>query len=211
MKLASSSLQDGQPIPARCAFGVPDPQTHMRFGENLSPQLSWSAPPKGTGSLVLICHDPDAPSTADDVNQEGRVIPADLPRVDFHHWVLVDIPPDRDRLGEGEFSRGVIPGGKSGPDAPGGLRHGLNDYTSFLAGNPDMVGQYFGYDGPCPPWNDSIIHHYHFTLYATDLERCPVDGAFTAGDVFEAIEGHILDKARIIGTYSLNPELSPLV
>jgi phosphatidylethanolamine-binding protein (PEBP) family uncharacterized protein len=40
----------------------------------------------------VICHDPDVPSKGDDVNQEGRGVPASLPRVDFFHWVLVDLP-----------------------------------------------------------------------------------------------------------------------
>jgi phosphatidylethanolamine-binding protein (PEBP) family uncharacterized protein len=68
-----------------------------------------------------------------------------------------------------------------------------------------MSGQYFGYDGPCPPWNDELLHHYHFDLYATDLERCPVEGAFTGQQVLGAIAGHVLVQSRLTGTYSLNP------
>ena len=68
-----------------------------------------------------------------------------------------------------------------------------------------MGGQYFGYDGPCPPWNDELLHHYHFVLYATDLARCPVEGAFTGQQVEQAIAGHVLAEARLTGTYSLNP------
>lgn len=207
MKLTSHSLTEGQPIPERNAFGVPDPQTHMRFGDNYSPHLAWSGVPEGTRSLILLCHDPDVPSEADDVNKEDREVPADLPRVDFFHWVLVDIPPGSRELEEGAFSREVTPKGKSGPEAPGGLRHGLNDFTNFLAGNPDMAGTYFGYDGPCPPWNDALLHHYVFTLYATDLEHCPVDGEFTGQDVRQALNGHVLDRAAITGTYTLNPKV----
>jgi len=71
-----------------------------------------------------------------------------------------------------------------------------------------MAGNYFGYDGPCPPWNDSIVHHYHFTLYALDFARCPVGGEFSSGAVLEALEGHVLDEADLIGTYSLNPNVA---
>jgi hypothetical protein len=71
-----------------------------------------------------------------------------------------------------------------------------------------MSGDYCGYDGPCPPWNDAIIHHYVFTLYALDIERVPVDGKFTGQQVRDAIRGHILDQASITGTYTLNPSLA---
>ena len=68
-----------------------------------------------------------------------------------------------------------------------------------------MAGRYFGYDGPCPPWNDTIVHHYIFTLYALDVERCPVEGEFTGPEVLAAIAGHVLDQASFTATYSLNP------
>ena len=70
-----------------------------------------------------------------------------------------------------------------------------------------MKGPYLGYDGPCPPWNDELLHHYNFELYATDLARCPVEGAFTGQEVKAAITGHVLAEARLTGTYSLNPEV----
>ncbi len=162
--------------------------------------------PEGTRSLVLICNDPDVPTRADDVNQEGREVPADLPRTDFYHWVLVDLPPDIRRIEEGEFCDGVTAGGKE-QTGPYGARPGVDNYTDWFAGDEDMGGTYFGYDGPCPPWNDSLVHHYVFTLYATDLERCPVEGPFRAPDVHKAIEGHVLAEASITGTYTLNPRL----
>ena len=68
-----------------------------------------------------------------------------------------------------------------------------------------MKGNYFGYDGPSPPWNDSIRHRYVFTVFALDIPRVPVDGAFTGQQVREAIAGHILAQASLTGTYSLNP------
>jgi len=207
VRLYSDSLKDGQPIPPQYAVGVPDPEQHVQFGQNLNPHLAWADLPEGTRSLVLICHDPDVPSRPDDVNQEGREVPADLPRVDFYHWVLVDIAPTLGALQEGEFSRGVTARGKSGPEAPHGTRQGLNDYTGWFKGDAQMEGDYFGYDGPCPPWNDSIPHRYVFTLYALDIERCPVEGKFTGPDVLKAIDGHVLAKASLTGLYSLNPKV----
>lgn len=71
-----------------------------------------------------------------------------------------------------------------------------------------MAGDYYGYDGPCPPWNDAIVHHYVFTIYALDLDRLPLEGRFTGAQVREAIEGHVLDQASLTGTYTLNPKLA---
>ena len=211
MKLWSDSWVDGERIPAKFGCGRIDPAGGVTFSDNVSPHLAWSDLPKGTRSLVLICHDFDVPSKGDDVNQEGREIAADLPRVDFFHWLLVDIPASAGKIAEGAFSKGFTARGKPGPavDVLGfaGARQGLNDYTGWFAGDKDMSGNYYGYDGPCPPWNDEILHHYVFTLYALDYARCPVSGAFKGPDVLKAIEGHVLAQAGLTGIYTLNPKL----
>lgn len=206
MKIRSESFKHGGKIPVEFAFGKHHPASHMEFSANKNPHLAWSDVPKGAKSLVLICHDPDVPSKPDDVNKEGRTIPADLPRVDFFHWVLVDLKVDAKPIEAGEFSDQVTPRGKPGPQGPAWTRQGRNNYSDFLKGNKEMEGTYFGYDGPCPPWNDSIIHHYHFTIYAIDLDRCPVTGVFSGPEVLKAIAGHILDQASIMGTYTINPQ-----
>ncbi|HET9644215.1 MAG TPA: YbhB/YbcL family Raf kinase inhibitor-like protein, partial [Burkholderiaceae bacterium] len=123
------------------------------------------------------------------------------------HWVLVDVPPTVSEIGEGEFSRGFMPRGKLGPAALHGARHGLNDYTGWFAEDPQMSGQYFGYDGPFPPFNDSLIHHYAFTLYAVDIDRLPVEGVFTGPQARAALAGHVLGEATLSGTYTLNRRL----
>jgi Raf kinase inhibitor-like YbhB/YbcL family protein len=208
MRLKSESFEHNQPIPRRCAFGIPHATEHLTLGENRNPHLSWTGIPDKTESLVLICTDIDVPSSMDNFNKEGRTIDSDLPRVNFIHWVMVDIPAVGGSVAEGQCSNEITPGGKSAPHGPPGSRQGKNDYTGFMADNPDMRGDYLGYDGPCPPWNDERLHHYHFVLYATDLPRCPVEDSFTATDVLEAIGGHILASAELVGTYTLNPDLS---
>ena len=205
MKLVSDSFQDNTSIPGKYAFAVKDERARMRLSENRNPHFAWADLPAGAKSLALICHDPDVPSKPDDVNKEGVTIPADLPRVQFCHWVLVDLKPDAAAINEGEFSNGVIAGGKKGPDGPRGTRQGINDYTGWFASDPKMKGDYFGYDGPCPPWNDSLLHHYIFTLYALDFEKCPVQGKFTGLDALKAIKGHLVGSALLTGLYSLNP------
>ena len=207
MKLSSTSFSEGQRIPGDYSFCIPDPAHHVCLGRNLNPQLSWSDAPAGTRSFVLICHDPDVPSKGDDVNQEGRTVPAALPRVDFFHWVLVDLPASLATIQAGEFSNTVTARGKPGPQAAHGSRQGVNNYTDWFAGDNDMRGDYYGYDGPCPPWNDEIIHHYVFTVYALDVEKLPLDGRFGGPEVRAAMQGHILAQASLTGTYTLNPTL----
>lgn len=207
MELSTMSFTADGPIPGEFAFGVPDEVAHVGFGANRNPHLAWSTVPPETRSLALICHDPDVPTKPDDVNQEGREVPSDLPRTDFFHWVLVDLPADLTEIAAGSFADGVVAHGKQATDGPHGCRQGLNDYTGWFAGDPDMEGHYHGYDGPCPPWNDSLIHHYTFTIYALDVPRCDVAGDFTGNEVRAAIAGHVLAKGSIVGTYTLNPRL----
>jgi phosphatidylethanolamine-binding protein (PEBP) family uncharacterized protein len=117
----------------------------------------------------------------------------------------VDLAAAAGTFSEGELSRGVTAHGKTGPAGPRGTRVGLNDYTGWFKGDAAMEGQYFGYDGPCPPWNDSRIHHYAFNLYALDVPRTSVEGVFTGAQVRHSITGHVLAEATYGGTYTINP------
>ena len=212
MKLWSDSWTNGDQIPARYAAGRPDGAGRATFGDNLSPHLAWSDLPPGTRSLVLICHDFDVPGEGADVNRPDREIAADLTRVDFFHWVLIDLPPTPAEIAEGAMSRGFTPRGKPGPAVMGpagiaGARHGLNDYTGWFAGDAAMAGQYFGYDGPFPPWNDSLVHHYVFTLYAVAVARLPLEGVFDGHAVRRELAGRVLGEATFSGTYTLNARL----
>lgn len=207
MKLTSASFADGKPIPAEFAFCAMDAKTHATLSANRNPHLSWTDAPAGTKSFALVCHDPDVPSRGDDVNKEDRQVPATLPRVDFFHWVLIDIPASTGSIAAGEYSSSVVAKGKPGPAAAHGARQGINDYTGWFAGDGDMGGDYYGYDGPCPPWNDTIAHHYVFTLFALDVSRLAVDGRFTGADVRAAMQTHVLAQSAITGLYTLNPHL----
>lgn len=207
MKLSSQSFSDNAIIPGEFAFAVIDPVTHVALSSNRNPHLAWSDVPAGTQSFALICHDPDVPGSGEDVNQEGREVPASLPRVDFFHWLLLDIPAAVREIAAGSHSDGVVARGKAGPAAPGGLRHGINDYTNWFAGDEQMSGDYHGYDGPCPPWNDTLVHRYVFTLYALDLPQIAVNAPLTGANVRDALAGHVLAQASLTGTYTLHPRL----
>ena len=205
MKLTSSSFDDGGVIPAQYAFCAPDAARHVTLSKNQNPHLAWTEVPLGTKSFAILCHDPDVPSRGDDVNQEGRTVPRSLARVDFFHWVLADLPASAVGVNVGEFSSSVVPRGKPGPAAPHGARQGINDYTGWFAADRDMAGDYYGYDGPCPPWNDEIPHRYVFTVFALDVARLPLEGRFTGQDLRRAVEGRVVAQAAITGRYTLNP------
>ncbi len=216
MRLWSDCFCDGGLIPPECAFAVIDPTSRVRLSTNRNPHLAWDDVPAGTQSLVLLVRDQDAPTVADNVNKEGQVVPEALARTEFYHWTLVDIPAAMRSISMGMFSELVTPHGKQGPLVPfmvkngteHQLRQGINDYTSWFASDPGMAGEYYGYDGPCPPWNDQCVHTYVFCMYALDIPQLLLEGRFTGPEARQAIRGHILDEAQTFGVYSLNPEIA---
>ncbi len=54
-----------------------------------------------------------------------------------------------------------------------------------------------GYGGPCPPGG---THRYFFTVYALDVSLDLPSGA-TKNEVLQAMRGHILTEAALMGTY----------
>lgn len=205
-EMSIKGWEDGGVIPAKFAFGQPGEGAPFAPAGNVNPEIQWENAPKGTKSFALICVDVDVPSSGDDVNQEGKKVPADLPRGDFYHWVLVDIPASFSGIPEGACSQGITARGKKAGKSEWGIA-GLNDYTGWFSGDPDMKGAYGNYDGPCPPWNDSIIHHYHFTLYALNTDSLGLTGEFTGAEALEKMKGHVLGSSSYIGTYAMNPKL----
>jgi hypothetical protein len=97
------------------------------------------------------------------------------PRMTWVHWVLYDIPPGAGSLGEG-----IAP-----KDLPAGTREGVNDWKRT------------GYGGPCPPIGR---HRYFFKLYALDTVL-PDLGTPTKARLEKAMEGHVLGKAELVGTF----------
>ncbi|MBF0288880.1 MAG: YbhB/YbcL family Raf kinase inhibitor-like protein [SAR324 cluster bacterium] len=206
MTIEISAFANGATIPGENAFCVPADEGHVAMAPNRNPAVRWSNAPAGTKSFALIVCDPDVPSVGDDVNQEGKTVSRDLPRVDFYHWVLVDISASCNEIPEGADSDGITARGKDVGKTEYGVR-GINDYTGWFQGDPDMGGDYGGYDGPCPPWNDELLHHYHFKVYALDVETLGLSGSFGGAAAVKAMEGHVLADAEWIGTYTLNPDV----
>ncbi len=177
----------------------------MKAGPDISPAISWSKGPSGTKSYAVILYDTDSPAEQrEKMNKEGMVLGADVPRRKFFHWALVDIPADVTSLKEGAESGGRVAHGKPATPAAAGVR-GLNDFTKVLAANDAMKGQYYGYDGPCPPWNDENVHHYHFTVYALSVPSLNLGKEFDGAAAMEAAKGKALAEGELLGLFTTNP------
>jgi Raf kinase inhibitor-like YbhB/YbcL family protein len=97
------------------------------------------------------------------------------PRVTWVHWVLYNIPGKTTGIVEAVRTEAL----------PTGTREGVNDWERT------------GYGGPCPPIGR---HRYFHKLYALDamLEGL---GTPTKTKLEQAMQGHILAKAELVGTY----------
>jgi len=148
MRISSSAFKEGQMISSK----------YTCDGQDISPPLEWGDAPGGTKSFALICDDPDAP------------------RGIWVHWVVYNIPPDVNNLGENI---------RAERELANGIRQGSNDWPRI------------GYGGPCPP---SGTHRYYFKLYALDAVLNLNPGA-TKEQLLKAMTGHILEEAHIMGKY----------
>ena len=202
MRLTTTSFQNGQPIPGEFAMGLP-----TGFGGNRNPQLAWDDVPAGTQSFALLCIDPDAPTVPELVGRTDVEVPLDQPRAEFVHWAMVDIGAQVREIAAGSCSDGITAKGKRSPAGPAGARQGLNSYTQWFAGDAQMGGDYFGYDGPYPPFNDQRVHRYFFRVFALDVASLEVPARFDAAAVLRAMHGHVLGEASVWGTYTLNEKL----
>lgn len=144
MELTSDVFEDGEQIP----------ENYTCNGDNINPPLSIGGIPDETESLALIVTDPDAPAGT------------------WTHWVVFNIPPDVDEIGENSI--------------PNEALQGVNDFGEITWG------------GPCP---SSGEHHYIFSVYALDTMLQLPEGADRQA-VESAMEAHILDQAELMGVYT---------
>jgi Raf kinase inhibitor-like YbhB/YbcL family protein len=204
----SSSVADGEPIPETFAVATPTPDGRSELaGRDLSPHLRWSGEPEGTRSFAISVVDPDVPVDRTRMGVEGLSLGDAEPRVDFAHWLVVDIPSDVHELREGAGGDGFVAHGKPMDQPATGAVTGQNGFRGLFEGNADLEGTYGGWDGPYPPWNDEQVHRYFTTVYALDVETLGLKPGFTLDEFRAAMHGHILDEGQIVPTYTLNPSL----
>jgi len=201
MRVWSGSFTDGGALPAKHAFSIQSEGGDLGFSSNINPEIAWDELPKGTRSLVLTCVDKFVPVDMSKVNAAGETIAASAPRRDFYHWIVANINPELQKLHAGCSSEQVTVGGRHAISHVG-FTEGLNDYTSALQDDPNMGGQYYGYDGPFPPLNDEQLHWYEFTLYALAIDELTLPQGFSASDVVPLLSKHSLASASIKASYS---------
>lgn len=130
------------------------PKKYTCDGENINPNLVIENIPTEAKSLVLIMDDPDAPSGT------------------FNHWLVWNIDPTINEIGENIIPRDAIVG--------------LNSWNKNK------------YMGPCPP---SGTHRYFFKIFALNI-KLQVPETYNKKEIEQAIENHIIDKAELIGLYT---------
>lgn len=98
----------------------------------------------------------------------------------FVHWLIYNISGEVSSLPEGLPAKPLL-------DFPVSAAQGVNSFGNM------------GYNGPMPPVGHGI-HHYKFSLHALD-KKLDLDSGLTREIVLKQIEGHVLAKAGLIGTY----------
>ena len=149
IKLTSSAFGDMETIPVE----------YTGFGKDLSIPLEWENIPAEAKSIAVVMDDPDAPIGT------------------FTHWIIFNIPTDKNSLSEGISQKPVL---------SDGARQGKNDFGRI------------GYNGPMPPAGK--VHHYRITIYALDTVL-NLNAGIKAKEFHRAIKGHILAQGLLTGLY----------
>lgn len=147
-------------------------------GANVSPALEWRNLPRGTRSLALMLHDPDAPTGSG-----------------FWHWAVYNIPASATGLPQGA--------GNAAATLPAPAARGMNDFhdTGVTRGNGN-------YGGPCPPVADRPHRYVFtlYALDVEDLHQAAgiprsATAALHAFALNKALGAHLLEKVSLTATY----------
>jgi Raf kinase inhibitor-like YbhB/YbcL family protein len=103
----------------------------------------------------------------------------DAPAGTWVHWVVYNIPSEISQLEESIQAKEML---------ENGVCQGKNSFGRI------------GYGGPCPPAGYGP-HRYFFKLYALDSNMDLKERGISKSKLLDAINGHILAEAQLIGTY----------
>ena len=117
---------------------------------------------------------PEADSLVLIVDDPDAPDPA-APKMTWVHWLIYNLPVTSQGLAEAVPTSSL----------PEGTLEGKNDWDRT------------GYGGPCPPIGR---HRYFFKLYALDVPL-PDLGSPTKTQLEQAMHGHVLAEATLMGTY----------
>ncbi len=95
----------------------------------------------------------------------------DAPKGDWVHFIVFNISSDVHRIEE--------------DSVPVGAKLGINDSGKLK------------YHGPAPPYG---VHRYFFKVFALDT-MLDLDEGATKAEILDAMKGHTVDKAELIGVY----------
>jgi Raf kinase inhibitor-like YbhB/YbcL family protein len=149
-------------------------------------QITLTSPAFGTGQTIPVKFTCDGEDISPELNWTG--VPAETKSLvliiddpdafpsTFTHWVVYNLYPNIEGLSE------HIPAG----NIPGGGTQGLNSINQNE------------YMGPCPPMGG--LHHYHFSIIATDLEPDLPEG-LSVEMLIKQMSGHQLASGELMGTY----------
>jgi len=96
----------------------------------------------------------------------------DAPSGTFRHWGVFDIPASTRAIGGGQSVGTEV----------------NNDFGKL------------GYGGPCPPKGHGP-HHYHFKLFALDVDRLNIAAGAKVLDVANEATKHAIAQGELVGTY----------
>ncbi len=152
-------------------------QNNTCEGEDISPHLSWSAPPEGTKSVVIVAEDPQHEQTEDT----------------WTHWIVYGLDPSVTSVEAGVAAETTLP--VSGV-------HGANDWQAQRYNGPCPTPTItYANDGAkfFPP-DVAQPRPYNFYVYAVDVDVDLEPGA-SRNTVLRAIDGHIVAAGNLETIY----------
>jgi len=166
------------------------------FNVRAEPQrIVVTSPTLEAGEPIPVAHTPDGRNDSPEIRWSGAppgvkefVVICEDPAVGnpppFVHWVVYKIPATATRLPP------ALPiDGSPFPREIAGAVQGLNGFRRAV------------YRGPAPPRGK--VHHYHFVVYALDIEIEPPakQPLLTRAQLLELMQGHVLGKGELVATY----------